>query len=172
MSAAGILRLFFVVQAICAVFFVSDIIVNIAGLRSRPVTWQFRELLEIFAATGLVLGTVLGSVVIRRADQRRLKVEAQLRAASGAFAEVLEERFVEWGLTPAEADVALFAIKGLSTQDIAQMRATSEGTIKAQCNAIYKKAGVNGRYQLLSLFVEDLLAEALVTDAGSDRGSA
>ena len=33
--------------------------------------------------------------------------------------EVLEERFTDWGLTPAERDVALFAIKGMSTQEIA-----------------------------------------------------
>ena len=40
-------------------------------------------------------------------------------------------------LTPAEADVALFAIKGLNTADIAGLRQTSEGTVKAQTNAIY-----------------------------------
>ncbi len=60
------------------------------------------------------------------------------------------------GLTPAEADVALFAIKGLSTQEIATLRGVSEGTIKAQTNAIYRKADVSGRPQLLSQFLEDL----------------
>lgn len=166
MSGGRILRLLFVVQAICALFFVADIVVNIAGLRARPVNWQMRELLEIGAALGLLLGTIMGIGLLSRADKRSQKVEAQLRAASGAFAELLEERFVEWRLTPAEADVALFAVKGLSTQEIASMRATSEGTIKAQCNAIYKKAGVNGRYQLLSLFVDDLMSEALIVEEG------
>jgi DNA-binding CsgD family transcriptional regulator len=55
--------------------------------------------------------------------------------------------------------VALFAIKGLSTQEIAVLRATSEGTVKAQTNAIYRKAGVSGRSQLLSVFIEDLMRE-------------
>ena len=55
----------------------------------------------------------------------------QLRVASGAFMELLEDRFDEWGLTPAERDVALFATKGLTTQDIAACRDTSEGTLKA-----------------------------------------
>ena len=32
-----------------------------------------------------------------------------------------------------------------------------EGTVKAQTNAIYRKAGVSGRSQLLSLFIEDLM---------------
>jgi DNA-binding NarL/FixJ family response regulator len=46
----------------------------------------------------------------------------------------------------------------LSIAEIAQIRATREGTIKAQCAAIYRKAGVSGRAQLLSLFIEDLMA--------------
>jgi hypothetical protein len=47
----------------------------------------------------------------------------------------------------------------LSTQDIALLRATSEGTVKAQTNAIYRKAGVSGRSQLLSVFIEDLMRD-------------
>lgn len=73
--------------------------------------------------------------------------------------DLLTERFQEWGLTPAEKDVALFAIKGLSTSDIAVLRSTSEGTVKAQTNAIYRKAGVSGRSQLLSLFIDDLMRD-------------
>ena len=72
-------------------------------------------------------------------------METQLRQASGAFAELLEERFRAWGLTPSERDVAWFTIKGLSIADIARLRQTSDGTVKAQSNAIYRKAGVSGR---------------------------
>jgi DNA-binding CsgD family transcriptional regulator len=73
--------------------------------------------------------------------------------------DLLAERFEEWALTPAEKDVALFAIKGMSTSEIAGLRNTSEGTVKAQTNAIYRKAGVTGRAQLLSLFIEDLMRD-------------
>jgi DNA-binding NarL/FixJ family response regulator len=45
----------------------------------------------------------------------------------------------------------------MSTAEIATLRNTSEGTVKAQTNAIYRKAGVTGRPQLLSLFIEDLM---------------
>ena len=57
--------------------------------------------------------------------------------------------------------MALFSVKGLSTQQIAEMRNTSEGTVKAQTNAIYRKADVSGRPQLLSLFIDDLMNDAL-----------
>jgi DNA-binding CsgD family transcriptional regulator len=122
-----------------------------------PVAWELFELIELLAATGLILGIVMGIIALRRGQARVRQAEAQLRVASGAFMDLLEERFVDWALTPAERDVALFAIKGLSTADIAVLRQTSEGTVKAQTNAIYRKAGVTGRPQLLSLFIEDLM---------------
>ncbi|RYI03838.1 MAG: LuxR family transcriptional regulator [Acetobacteraceae bacterium] len=149
----------FIVQALCAFFFVSDILSSVIGLQTEPISWEMRELLEIGAAFGLVLGVVLGGVLLRQALLDRNKAEEQLRRASGAFMDLLKERFTEWGLTPSEGDVALFAIKGLSTAEIAVLRATSEGTVKAQTNAIYRKAGVSGRSQLLSLFIEDLMRD-------------
>ena len=145
------------VQAICSIVFLWEIIASILGLMSVPISWQMHELIEIGAATGLLLGVILGAIAIRAATVRSEQAETALRAASGAFMEVLEERFNDWALTPAERDVALFAIKGLSIQEIAEVRDTSEGTVKAQTNAIYRKAGVSGRPQLLSLFIDELM---------------
>ena len=147
-------------QVICAFFFVSDIVLSVLGL--GPIPWRVHELIEIAAAIGLLLGIVLGAIALRRTARRTAEAEGKLRAASGAFMEVVEERFDQWGLTPAERDVALFAIKGLSVADIAALRETSEGTVKAQTNAIYRKAGVSGRPQLLSLFIDDLMEGPVV----------
>jgi DNA-binding CsgD family transcriptional regulator len=147
-----------VVQLFSAIFFVSQILASVLGV--APLSWQFYELVELGAALGLLLGVGFGWIVLRRTMARNVAVEDQLRLASGAFMDVLEERFARWALTPAERDVALFAIKGMSTQEIAGLREVSEGTIKAQTNAIYRKAGVSGRTQLLSLFIDDLMAKA------------
>lgn len=149
------------VQVASAFLFVSDTFSSLLGFRSQPISWEFRELIEIAAAIGLILGMILGAFALHRAIRGQRKAESQLRLASGAFMELLEDHFNDWGLTPSERDVALFAIKGLSTQDIAKVRNTSEGTVKAQTNAIYRKAEVSGRPQLLSLFIEDLMADNL-----------
>jgi DNA-binding CsgD family transcriptional regulator len=146
-----------VLQAVCAAFFVFDISLTLFGLSAPPINWQLYEFIEIGATAGLALGVVVGALALRDARTRTRRAETALRAASGAFMDVLEERFIAWGLTPAERDVALFAIKGMSTAEIAGLRDTSEGTVKAQTNAIYRKAGVSGRPQLLSLFIDDLM---------------
>jgi DNA-binding CsgD family transcriptional regulator len=168
MKRAAVIALF-AVQALCAFFFVSDILSSLFGLRSVPLAWELRELLEIGAALGLVLGLGLGAEVLRRSFRDKALAEERLRRASGAFMDLLQERFVEWGLTPAERDVALFSIKGMSTAEIAVLRGTSEGTIKAQTNAIYRKAGVSGRPQLLSLFIEDLMRDDGAVRAASGQ---
>lgn len=146
-----------VVQTACAFFFVSDILLSVLGVPIAPIPWIYREAIEIAAAAGLILGVVLGGLLVRASLRRTRAAEKALRAASGAFMEFVEDCFDEWNLTPAERDVALFALKGLSLADIARLRETSSGTVKAQTNAIYRKAGVTGRPQLLSLFVEGLM---------------
>jgi DNA-binding CsgD family transcriptional regulator len=126
--------------------------------------------MEIGAGVGLVLGVVLGALLLARVIRRNRLVEGQLRQLSGAFATLLEERFAQWGLTRSERDVAWFTIKGLSIAEIARLRGTSEGTVKAHSNAIYRKAGVSGRTQLLSLFIEDLMEGDRVLVGGGAEG--
>lgn len=147
------------VQAVCALFFVVDMAAGLVGVERDPMSWQMRELIEIGAGVGLLLGVGLGAALLARTVLSHRAIEGQLRKLSGAFAELLDERFGEWGLTPAERDVAWFTIKGLSIAEIARIRGTSEGTVKAHSNAIYRKAGVTGRTQLLSLFIEDLMGD-------------
>ncbi|NMA98504.1 MAG: helix-turn-helix transcriptional regulator [Phyllobacteriaceae bacterium] len=147
------------VQVFSAVFFIGDILSSYLPVWSEPLPWEVREWLEIGAAAGLTIGVGFGLVSLWRIDKQRRMAEERLRRASSDFSELLLERFAEWRLTPAEADVALFAVKGLSTAEIATLRGTSEGTIKAQTNAIYRKAGVANRPQLLSLFIDDLMRD-------------
>ena len=47
----------------------------------------------------------------------------------------------------------------MSNNEIAELRGTSDGTVKAQLNAVYKKAGLESRTQLLGYFIEELMAK-------------
>lgn len=148
-----------ILQVICAAIFVEDLARSVLGLRSTPVSWTWRELMEIFALFGLLLGMALAALQIRAVMRERRRAQETLRAASGEFVSLVQDAFDDWGLTPSERDVALFMLKGFANQEISALRRTSEGTIKAQATAVFRKAGVSGRPQLLSLFIEELLAD-------------
>lgn len=163
-SRPAFLWTLFALQAFCAVFFAGDALLDVFGLE-QSLGLRDTDTFEYVISAALVLSLVFTGVEIRKVLGRQDRMETQLKAASGAFAELLDEHFETWSLTPSERDVALLAIKGLSIAEIASLRETREGTIKAQCNAIYRKAGVTGRPQLLSLFIEELMGEGLVARA-------
>lgn len=127
------------------------------GLDNSGLSWRLREALEVSAIVGLVIGAALGVRAILHARRNQQIAEEALRVASGAFARVVNETFSKSQLTPAEHEVAWMIVKGFPIKDVADLRGTSEGTVKSQCNAIYRKLGVSGRSQLLSMFVEDIL---------------
>ncbi len=151
-----------VVQAGCAAFFLADVVMDLMGVEMS--LWRVDDnAFELVVVAALGFGVALTGMEIRTITRRNAWVEKQLDAASGSFVQLLESHFDRWSLTPSERDVALLAIKGLSLSEIAALRSTREGTVRAQCNAIYRKAGVTGRPQLLSVFMEELMGAALVS---------
>lgn len=150
-----------VLQIVCMVIFLGDILSEREEITAHTIT-------EGLALFGLAVGSFLAVRELYRILQRNQRVEQALDVATGAFQVVLERHFDNWGLTAAERDVALLSIKGTSLSDIARMRHTREGTIKAQNAAIYRKAGVTSRAELVTLLIEDLVCGLSLTEpAGS-----
>lgn len=69
---------------------------------------------------------------------------------------VIAEQFSKWELTPAEKDVALLLLKGAAFKEIAEVRDSSEKTIRQHALKIYQKSGLPGRTELFAYFFEDL----------------
>ena len=153
-----------IIQIVCTLFFLADALGDLI-FADEILAGFSHDILEAMVVVAMALSIVFTITQIRRMLQRQRRMEDQIKIASGAFVAMLDQYFDTWKLTPAERDVALFLIKGMSFSDIAQMRNTREGTVKAQCNAIYNKADVTGRAQLLSFFIEELLSEELIPDA-------
>jgi len=148
-------------QSLCAVYFLVDVVADIFGWEHFPHE-AGHDYIEGAVVAALVFGIAFTALEIRNVLQRHQSMEATLKAASGAFHQLMEDRFEDWSLTPSERDVALLAIKGLAIAEIAGARQTKDGTIKAQFSAIYRKAGVSGRTQLLSLFIDELMGDGLI----------
>jgi len=155
------LRIVFVIQAACVALFVVGIVLEVINGIPDWRTNKLALLVRIVVALGLVLGTTLGWRALRHSILKTRETERKLKDASNAFMDVMTEHFDQWELTPAERDVALFSLKGMTVNQIAELRGTSNGTVKAQTNAIYRKAGVNGRPQLMSVFIDDLIQDEL-----------
>jgi DNA-binding CsgD family transcriptional regulator len=94
-------------------------------------------------------------LVATRAEAQRWSREAQ--DVLNGLAAAMDRQFDKWGLTPAERDVAMLQLKGLRHKEIADLRQTSERTVRQQALAIYRKAGLSGRTDLAAFFLEDLL---------------
>ncbi len=146
-------------QLLFSGFFIFDLGSDVFGWRTVALSWEFHEIVQLITIVALLLGAIMGIVAFRNLARQRREMARQMLVARSSFHELIQQSFAEWGLTPSERDVGLFILKGLTNAEIAEVRGKSIGTIKAQVNAVFRKAGANGRTQLISLFMEELIAD-------------
>jgi len=153
---ATVLAGLILLQAICALFFIGDVIEDFRedGHLDNP-----HLLLESGAAIALVGGVIFLMIELRGLLSRVSDMQIGLDIAQGHLADIIETFFDEWGLTSAERDVAIMILKGLDNDSIAQVRKTAAGTVRAQATSIYSKSGTDGRAQFISLLIEEFLAD-------------
>lgn len=144
-------------QALAGGYFLWEIVASLAGLPPPLLRWQAREAIELAATLGLILGAGLSVALALRAGRAIERADKARRLTAGEFTDIVRDYFVGLDLTEAERDVAWYILKGLSVSEIAGLRGTAEGTVRVQSAAIYRKAGVSGKSQLMALLVEDLL---------------
>lgn len=94
-------------------------------------------------------------VASARAEATRWREEA--RDVLQGLGVSIGRQFDRWGLTPAEREVGLLLLKGLSHREVAAVRKVSERTARQQAQEVYRKAGLAGRSELSAFFLEDLL---------------
>lgn len=120
------------------------------------VSGLFALFFALTAGVAYISFTQLRSVLYR---QRKEKL------APGAGEPVAKETVilrnaVDWGLSQAEADVAIFVAKGFSNSEIAEMRGSAIATVKSQLGRIYHKSGLDSRYQLIAFVTDEVCGMA------------
>jgi DNA-binding CsgD family transcriptional regulator len=132
--------------------------------------WPLHLVLEVLAGGLAIVGvglfarhawTVHTAADDLERDLRAMELEArqwreEARQALEGLGAAIDREFAKWGLTEAEREIALLLLKGLSHKEIASERHTSEGTVRQQALAIYRKAGLTGRSNLAAFFLEGL----------------
>lgn len=136
---------------------------------SQGASWGH---LALEGFTGLAAGAGLAVVIRNNIRQRKVLItalkdgqhwkEINRRSLAGLGA-AIDLQLQQWGLSPAEKEVAWLLIKGLSLKEIAVIRKTSEKTARAQAVEVYAKSGNHSRAELAAFFLEDLFAGKVET---------
>lgn len=147
-------------QGISALFFIGDVSTEIlyGGLVIHTV-------LEGVATLALVFGVGLGAVEVWKTARSATEAEESLRVARAAFSARVRDQFAAWALSPSEADVALLMLKGFDIAEIAEIRQTAQGTVRAQLSSIYRKSGHASRGRFVSAFLDVLIDRPDTADA-------
>lgn len=127
------------------------------------------EIIVVLISVGVVALLVRETLDSRRESYNLRRQIGQLEAVaeewrkktalySMGLAQAIDEQLGAWNLSAAEKEVSLLLLKGLSNKEIAEIRATSEQTVKQQSSAIYRKSGLTSRSELSAYFLEDLLS--------------
>lgn len=101
----------------------------------------------------------------RKTEQRQRELEEKCATLSSQLVELpsatmklvregVDDDFGQWNLSFAERDIAWFMLRGLPLKEIAGLRGTSERTVRQQAQAIYRKAGLEGRSDLAGRVLE------------------
>lgn len=134
-----------------------------AGDESRLIGHESPQS-AFFWALGAIILALAGAaarLVVRLRERKRNEtallsqcgeLSHQLRAVEDsqnqAVLKGIQDDFSEWKLSFAERDVAWFMLRGLPMKQIANLRETSERTVRQQAQAIYRKAGLESRSDL------------------------
>jgi DNA-binding CsgD family transcriptional regulator len=113
------------------------------------------QLLETEQALRAEADDLAARLVQTEHEAQRWKQEAGgLLAGLGV---AIDAQFDRWGFSPAERDIGLLLLKGLSHKEIAQIREVGEATVRQQAQRLYRKANIGSRNDLAAFFLEDLL---------------
>ncbi|MEX0971147.1 MAG: helix-turn-helix transcriptional regulator [Paracoccaceae bacterium] len=159
----SVIKVILVFQVLCTSLFLFKVVADLFAIPLYFVPWSALESVEILSTFGMLIGVFTSFWLISLMEKRSSQVEERVRAASGDFHNYIQVQFNAWQLTPTEKIVATLVIKGFSNHEIADLRGTSESTVKSQLTSIFKKSNMSTRQQLVSWVVEDLV-EKLPTE--------
>jgi DNA-binding CsgD family transcriptional regulator len=94
---------------------------------------------------------------LRATEQEAARWRGEAGDLIAGLSAAIDDQLARWELSPAEREIALLLLKGLSHKEIAQIRSVGETTVRQQARSLYRKAGLSGRNDLAAFFLEDLL---------------
>ncbi|MEL6959920.1 MAG: helix-turn-helix transcriptional regulator [Pseudomonadota bacterium] len=155
-------------------------VAGVAGIKTYLVLafampHQMTNLTIVSGLFALFLAMTAGVAYFAFTQLRALMVrQRKEKLAPGSGEPVAKETVIlrhaaEWGLSQAEADVAIFVAKGFSNSEIADMRGCAIATVKSQLGRIYSKSGLQTRYQLIAFVTDEVVTMAKLPSAAPEQ---
>lgn len=164
-------RLLMVIFLLIAFANVSDVV---ADYHMQVATWHLaiEGITVVISITAFIV--LWKRVLLRNQELKQVKVALsrhQQREKESTESHEMEKKcdkspdsytavqswFKQWKLSPSEQEVAVLLIKGLSFNEIAEVRSTKEKTVRQQASSVYAKSGLSGRNQLSAWLIDALL---------------
>lgn len=142
---------------LCLLAFVEFVVVM--NDNTFKLDWKYIEYIEVTEVVFALLGFFSGMVATIRFYRDNSRLTRRVGNVQKKFDTLVADIFNEWQLTEAESEIALLLIKGFSISEISNIREKSEGTVKNQCSAVYRKAGVSSKQQLVSNVLDTLIGQ-------------
>ena len=147
-----LLSVVLLMQVVCVLFFLWDVY---GDLQAEYLSLHLR--FEMLAVLALIAGVTSGAVLMRNLLFRTASAETTLRQMRDTFGALVGNRFRDWELTKSEREVAWLTLKGFDIGEIAALRSTAKGTVRAQLSRIYEKSDTVSQGQFVSQFLDILL---------------
>jgi len=94
---------------------------------------------------------------LAEANALTTKTSQELLNAKKVFGDEISKQFLNWKLTKSEADIALFTLKGFNAKEIANLRNSSEKTIRNQLTSVYRKSDLTSKHAFIAWFMDGLI---------------
>lgn len=117
----------------------------------------------MFAGFAVLTGGVFGTLylVVHRSRTRARQGIYAMNGSDGSDKQTIVRTLAcKWGLSCAEAEIAMSIVNGLSNAEIAKRRGSTVATVKSQVGAIFQKSGLATRYQLISAVTNKICADS------------
>lgn len=142
-----------------------------ATFDAQGIAIEVSETLSLMAAIAIVVlltfrlhqmrrdrASLTRELVQSRAENVQWRENAQVQME--AVRRAIDAQFDTWQFTPAEKEIASLILKGCSHKQIADLRRSSDSTVRQQAQAIYRKSGLENRSELAAYFLDAILHSA------------
>lgn len=168
MKKEWIARITMLTLAGCCAFFALDVVVDLVNQTTVDTMGTLHLVVETLATLSIIASLFLLRDYIRLSRSQEQQLQASLDAMKDGLNVFIVNKVEALKLTPAEYEVAMMALKGYTLPETAALRGTSEGTTKAQLHAVYQKANVASRAELILYCIEDAVEQSLLPGSGKE----